>query len=994
MSKNQELLAKINDPAFLSKKDATDREAALDALLGVDVSNFKAFRDAVIKYQKTFWDISPGSPESTSDNLTETDIFLNSQDTDHSFLKIKQAATTQRVKFSLTLTDIDILLNILKHNPEECRAYLATLENSPLSTINGWQPSVTPPPIDGKQPPMTNSSQDILTDEAIKEIQRLAAAHRALIALDKAPIELLAELEESAKDANKTKFLAAITKLDEELSDPTLIDKDLIWSTIKDKITVQKNNSMALAVKALQDKLRAIGSKDALKLQKIDEDFKVLVAMIPESSSLLPYLTPTDITNLKETARLRRFEIQLQRISYLGAGAHPTLSKIFTQLPAADQRHFMSNYTSSSVLSADYLPRRIINSTNKAYIEHYLPKIADNPLIALLVEENERNSLFSKIYNVEAARILASIQPSVTLSSEQIILFNKALFVKIDFDDVQYIALVKTIVPSKDLYQAFGLNDEGTKVIDKKKQTDINKQNNYNLGLYTSSNDNAMLLKFLFAIRKNADVNESDIKQIEQIFNESLDFKQFFDAIASISSIDHNAVKLNEAILNQISPALFHAIRNDIRKTIFKKNNPAKVGEVLKQVKEELKNIQKSHVEFSAFRKKMVFIFAIDEVHLFNPLFQSKAHEMKRKYKELAQQCDVIVDKLRQDSIALQDAIESMPPPDDATSKAMNTLYAKLNKEIEDIKKQLEFFESAQNKMSGSNGILKAMEAVNGYRRYVYDSKGITTGVIEKEKLAAQGIHSANLVEPTVAYVSTEGEIAHFHLEEQPKEGAVRYFDVHHLSQQKIEAKGRFIYEPSSHTSSKSLNGRFEVVQFPRQVLAKGEKGAENEDALNEARVNFSMAMATQILATMDSPPTKKNPLRLQGVNKGELAYLWTALVILGEKGSKMRFSSDALVTGAAFELSTQKGWFGFTKDSLYNTVFKKHGALVKDPVAATCSQANKRFSSQKAQQNIKGVEKATQFFKGKLTHTKESVEKHKKDEGPVSGSSGPTPSS
>ncbi len=990
MSKNSELLAKINDTEFLRKKKPEDLVAALDALLNVDVSEHQAFRTAVVKYQKTFWEIDPGSPNSTLDDFVQTDIFLNSLDVDNSFLKMKQAATKQRVKFSLTLDNEDVLLNILKHNPAECRAYLATLQNSPLGTITGWKPSVTPPQVDGEQPADTNSSHDILTDEAIKEIQHLAAAHRVLMVLDKTPIELLVEIKKSAEDANQAKFLEAIKKLGKEgLSDSTLIDKDLIWSKIKDKVS----EKISVAVAKLHKRLREREPGDAAKLKAFDEgkDFGTLVDTIPTLKILEPCLTTEDITKLKATARSRRFEIQLQRISYLGKAAHPILWRIFTQLSAADQRSFMNNYTNNSRLSIDYLPRRVINSTNKAYIKHYLPEI-DDSLIDSLVAENVRNSLFSKIHNAEAARILASTQSPFPLSAEQINSFNQALFTPEVFDDERYIALVKTIGSSLELYQAFGLNEDATSVTDQIKQTEINTQNNYNMVRYeVPLPNNIKLLEFLSAIRKNAPINELEINQIEKIFNESSDFKTFFDAIVKISPKFSLATSLNEAILNQISPALFYSIRNDIRRDIFEKNDPEKVGEILKQVKEELKTIQKSHVGFPEFRKKIAFIFAIEAVHVFNPLFQNKVYQMKKEFQELDKQCGVIVDKLKQDSIALQSAVESMSlNGDDSSPTVMKTLHTKLNIELQDIKQQLEFYEKAKGKISGKTGILDMIKAVTESRRFAYDSKGITTKVIDKAQLAVEEINTVDLNEPTVVSVLNQGEIVHFLLKENPKEGQVLCFDVHHSSRQEIETKGRFIYESSSSSSSKNLNGRFEIKQFPTPISDQPKD--KLTETLNEARVNFAMAMATQILATMDGPPTKENPLRLQGVNADELGYLWTALVILGEKGSKMSFSSDALkVNSPHFNPETEKGWFGFKKQSLYNGVFKTYGALVKDTVAATGSHMDKRFNSQKAKKNIKGVEAATQFFKGKLIETKKSVDEHKKAEGPESSaSSGP----
>jgi hypothetical protein len=241
---------------------------------------------------------------------------------------------------------------------------------------------------------------------------------------------------------------------------------------------------------------------------------------------------------------------------------------------------------------------------------------------------------------------------------------------------------------------------------------------------------------------------------------------------------------------------------------------------------------------------------------------------------------------------------------------------------------------------------------------------------------------------------SGNGPVSRFVLEDKPKDNEVRCFDTVYKtppsgSAPSVAIEGRFVYDTADkdvvgvqtgkgNKISKADPGKFAIHKFPNDDKV-------GETALTEARVRFAMTMATQILASMDKPPTKDKPIRIRGIDPNEAKYLWTALAILGEKTPNMKFSTDALaVHGSTFKPSEQKGFFGYAGDSLYNKEFKKHLETnsIKELVSDVKKHSSQRFDKGTVNKNEQKAETVTNFFKKELSATKEETEKRQKEEG------------
>ncbi|KTD63012.1 interaptin [Legionella santicrucis] len=423
-------------------------------------------------------------------------------------------------------------------------------------------------------------------------------------------------------------------------------------------------------------------------------------------------------------------------------------------------------------------------------------------------------------------------------------------------------------------------------------------------------------------------------------------------------------------------------------------------GKRIEQQKEFSKSIEK-HAQ------KLKPIDALDEViHLHNPAFQAKARKdpegMKKKYESSSQECAVMISRLEmqlKELEAVKEALQNKKlKPEDlgstpffGNSPAMDVLNGITEKRLKD---QLDFYKQVQDKID--NHILIAIdEAVKGSKKYIYDPNSVSSRNVSREDLKQHrvgfdrkpGTNNVNVTTPPDATSS----IMDFILEdEKPTKDQVRCFDVAFTHEkdtgEKVGTAARFTYDPNppgvSGSSmligkevSKSTPSKFEILQFPRDPDNK-----LTPDELRKAQIEFSMTMAVQILATLDKPPTKDKPLCINGFSgkQDEVAYLWTALAILGEKNPKMQFSPDALVVrgNSGFNPNAQRGrLYGFANTSIKATVFDAHSALIDNKRQDLAKLTTKRFDTKPINKVEEGTEEATKEYKDKLKTGKVKTE-------------------
>lgn len=249
MPKNDDLLRAINNP-HLDGGDAEVRNRALDCLIRANPAT--NFRNAVVEgdtYWRTFGNLMQAPqtrnwilPNTPVSGYFDTDAFLDPAN--DAFTTIQQNAAEQRVKSSLSaITDQEVLKNILKHNPEQCKAYLATKVSVITESLNWGNYFQQLPAAQGQSAPPPTSSSPILTPQAVINIKKQAAEQHLghLIGQVRNP-QLLAQLL-AAQDGGQLKTAM------EGLGFPTPTNPANILEQLTQELTAQATTQKNLLVK-------------------------------------------------------------------------------------------------------------------------------------------------------------------------------------------------------------------------------------------------------------------------------------------------------------------------------------------------------------------------------------------------------------------------------------------------------------------------------------------------------------------------------------------------------------------------------------------------------------------------------------------------------------------------------------------------------------------------------------------------------------------------
>ncbi|MGC1181735.1 hypothetical protein, partial [Legionella sp.] len=601
-----------------------------------------------------------------------------------------------------------------------------------------------------------------------------------------------------------------------------------------------------------------------------------------------------------------------------------------------------------------------------------------------------------------------------------------------------YLSLVQTIETQasinpeykKVFYESFGLNVENFAIENVNKIQNINTQheNNESLLEIVKHPDkypgvSTKLVGFLLRLEKHAeiDVNNnptleylkiqdpSDIEvKIELLFKKSRTAKEFINLYIrpqiSHGSLTQKQKQFRDELVRELTPELFREIKNEILSRVFA-GTPEMMNSELNKIEKALAEIQQNHKQFDKHMGKLAYILDMNDIHVYNPVFQSKASKMRIKYKEISEECDLIIDQLRYDRQRLNDYLDNIPLPPERDGvlgqkeviERVKELHRNLQKQINKIDRQLEFYEDVNAKIM--NTILPSIAVgTKNPQKYAYEPESVVTYLIERDKEKEEALKSRssfeNLendiqIEYDLGKPSKEKEqLAKFVLEDEPRPNQVRCFDVTYKTPSNdINVKGRFIYDkvnPGAFGATAKGNkvygpdpGKYIIRKFPMP-----EEGVTAEE-LRAARVNFAMTVATQVLTGMDAPPSKDNPIRLRNGTVEELQYIWTAFAILGETIPKMKFGTDALfVTSNKFDAKTQKGLWGYTSESLYKKSFAESSAAVKVFVEDLKTHTNERYDNTGVRKRETKAKDATQFFKDELIATKKATEERQKNQG------------
>lgn len=742
-----------------------------------------------------------------------------------------------------------------------------------------------------------------------------------------------------------------------------------------------------------------------------------------------------DLKDIKQWIRSRHFVLTMNESSQIGIRAHPALFALFNTLPDDKQR---------DLLNKPQVLQKILHATDAETVAHYLGKNREGVRDLLL--ENEFNASYKGIHNAAVAKILAGFDPLIFLNEDQIAKINEALLAANEISNAfTEVAVYKIFVDEikkqcgdvdkKKFYEAFNLNQDGTAFSATTSGKDaIAAQSEYNKGLFAAYvlPEHATHKKFLdvlLSMDKEINIGTDRVQGIKDLFDKSNSVREFVNKLIpeprkSDPPLNSKLRNFKTRLLNEFSVASFDAIKNGILNEQFKLASADEVTQAIEKVQKDLTAMQALHKSIVDSTSHFKPVEKVEPHHLYNPTFQGTAQvhaiEMKEKYKEYSANCNDIVDQLRRNKKSLEDYLQNLPQSSElnaglpaAEKKKIEALRNQLTAELALVKKNLEFYEAVQEKLSGEKGILQAIdEAVEGKKSYVFHAEGVTRRFSTSAKMDTLP-QAGSTPLPKNSGVNTSGQTndtQKFVLGEAIPEGQIAVFDVvktNYDSKNAIafESRGRFTHDPSPLAAvsskgdkiSKIPGGNFEIVEFPKQTVPPAATGSAEDARLTKARIEFSMTMAAEILASMDGPPTKNKPLKLYGANEEEMRYLWTALVVLGEKDPKMKFGPEAIKLDKYgdnnFDPSAEMGRFwGYTNESLYAKFQKQEFKTSIDNKAEALADVTKdKFGKKDERDNLDAkVIKANESLKNDLQQVKAKAKADTAEKGPAVHSSKP----
>lgn len=768
---------------------------------------------------------------------------------------------------------------------------------------------------------------------------------------------------------------------------------------------------------------------DPAVLQNLDkapniERFKE--ALVGAGVTPADWVKETDLKEIKQSVRSRLLECQLALVSQIGAEPHSKLAKVFAGLPVETQRRVLEDpiYSYHS---------HLLNAKDVQVLESYFGKEAQG--LDEIIAENNKLAGFQQIQNAAVARILVNFKPEIHLDSDKINEINNSLVAAVSAgtdlnNPANYKVFIDTIRTHCDpvnpghFYEAFGLNNDGLSFkADTSAKAAIIKQNNYNLTTASILNNdpNKKLLGVFLTLDKKEDLDPESIKTK---FKTAKTYQEFIDGV-----VPKAKKALRAQLSSQLPSTLFYDLKvSEVNKKIFGSSS-REFNEAIIAINNEIKSIQHHRETTTKSMKHVRFIEKIDPHHLYNPTFRGearlKAAKMKDEYQSISDNCDDIVEQLRRDQQTLERFIPFNSKTDPALAQAdkdkLIAIRQKLNKELVRIKYELRIYENIQNKLSGTNGILSAIaDAADNKKAYVFQAEGVTRKFVTREELPGLAYSPTSKNTPTGIGGNPEGSQQQFELSGYVvPPGKIEAVDVIFTAYQEdkvtksYETAGRYTVDrsppaPVSITGeqiTKTPGAKVEILEFPKQTFPAPNPQSPEGIELRQAKVHFALTVAADAIALLDGPPTKAKPLCLYGSNPEEMKYLWTALIILGEKNPTMKFGPEAIKLdryGANnFDPAHEKSSFlgfntGYTEKSAYlefKSVLNQPEVDRKSTALNTMSEEKMRLFSQRSKVDPQVIEAAAalkknnQSFREQAKNTKDTEEPViKKGTGPGNG--------
>jgi hypothetical protein len=789
-------------------------------------------------------------------------------------------------------------------------------------------------------------------------------------------------------------------------------------------VASQSDEALKKAIKASKTKDSALGARgvDVTDVAAKNQAIQQISKMVDD---LFTVENREQADKVRQAARTRAFEIAISAAARLTPGSHKSLVEAFSNMSVEAQEKLLPK--DDKDMERVVTIRHLVNARDISVLRHYMPGANEDDLQGVL-DSSVQHDLSKQIQNPGIYKVLAARFP-VELTPEQVDEINATLADKDWNDEASYIQMVAEIKDicgvdvdkEAEFNRAFGLADDGlTKNDPNNFAAEIHNHNKKYQALFDEYQDpgstiNKNFLGAMLALPLAHGTIPNTPATFKALQNQVLNFADrelFINVCVGIGStgLSENQRNQFKASLDRaISPALFNEMQAELLREACEEQKPVEATKAVNNVQKILDQMQQAQEKIGKHLDSAMFVFDVKEIHINNLLIREQektakpGQSIREKYGALAKNCDVKMDELRHDHARLQRLIDALPATADIGDRdtqakvapKIEELKAKLQAQQGQIDQKLERYAQIKERIEGPDGILDMVHRVRQQPYWYYNRTEITSGVVTRDELSALAIQEGG-TDPDLDRTGIDshdpGAVAKFNLADSLSSSQVHYFDIvqkreHTTDKSKtVTIESRFTYDTSKSVPTTATDrgihrenaGRVNVDKFPTYQ----EGSPKDETLLEKAKVDYAMVLATQLLATMDRPPSKDNPLRLRGKNEEQLKYIWTALVILGEKTPNMKFGPDAIrvVNDHIFNPKAQLGWgwSNFAKDSLHEQVFKKHSENVNSAVDALKTQASERLNRTGTPKSEEQLKEASQRYRSTVnTDREERVKAH-----------------
>ncbi|QDQ40496.1 hypothetical protein E3226_008895 [Legionella geestiana] len=778
-------------------------------------------------------------------------------------------------------------------------------------------------------------------------------------------------------------------------------DKLLRFANTLDVEDVESNRALSALPDDKKNALRIQVTEILLSKEPLSRDLEVLANATSTDArkgalkklglldTVVDAFSDADTATFKTLARERLNGLRLESVSRFGAAARPQLLALVEKIPEAERVAFWDDKKALKALVDARFPEDV-KRVRLAF------SAATSAEIDAVCDENLRLYRLSYIHNAPLAGVLASL--GLGLDSQTCVQVNDIIHNAMWNDDTAFestatalhrtcgqpgtldafkaaLAVEREVIHAQHLY-----NQAGRNIYHQPRTSELDKR----------------ILDFFLGLPKTADLD--DVKTGPG---------SLWDANGGLLVLFKNAKTLSE-LHAEVDKASWKGVlppswKDELTRARFEdfkryerheKLRGAHYQQEIQVLNERLQEMQTRQEAFAKSAKPLQYFNQFHPAYAFMPVFHGKAREnaraMQSHFETLDADCDTIVTNLRLQIEQLENIRDSLPDAGGMSrdrQKALNKLFQDVQARESRARQLLAFYERVQRSLRGDprssnvverKGVMQQLAELESGKRSTMVFVNCTEKDVPDSPEALKTLAGAPPGAAPLTSLSVNSGPFDFGEAKPLADGMLREYTLASVASPSLE--GRYAEQRAAagvmpQTGDVVNHVTLTVTHFPKAGPRV------TDEALHEARVEFAMTMASQMLASIDWTPSEHRPLYLKGSNAEEQKYLWTALRILGQNTPGRKFDEKAIKVVGPFKPSSEMGMFSY-----FSSTKKKFEAVMKPEDAERMEkyEAYKEgMSSPKRQESIK---KALEAFTGRALQAVEDAKDENAKNNPGSG--------